>query len=138
MNLQLLVFGILWTLAVPQAQQTFKVRLTPVPMDTTMRNTVAGKGLATASLTGNKLSVTGTFEGLLSPATVARLHQSKVTGVRGNPFADLDVTKAVSGSISGSITLTPEQIQNLRQGRLYIQIHSEKAPDGNLWGWLLR
>jgi hypothetical protein len=23
-------------------------------------------------------------------------------------------------------------------GRFYIQLHSEKAPEGNLWGWLLR
>jgi hypothetical protein len=25
----------------------------------------------------------------------------------------------------------------LRQGRMYLQLHSESAPDGNLWGWLL-
>jgi len=34
--------------------------------------------------------------------------------------------------------LTPEQVQSLKKGQLYIQIYSEKAPDGNLWGWLLR
>ena len=116
----------------------FKVRLTPVPIDAATRATVTGKGSATATLTGNKLSISGTFEGLQSPATVARLHQGRVTGVRGNPIADLAVSKAINGSIAGSISLTPEQIDNLRKGRLYIQIYSEKAPDGNLWGWLLR
>jgi hypothetical protein len=44
----------------------------------------------------------------------------------------------VSGTLSGSIDLTPEQLQSLRKGQLYLQISSEKAPDGNLWGWLLR
>ena len=34
--------------------------------------------------------------------------------------------------------LTPDQIADLRAGRLYVQIQSERAPDGNLWGWLLR
>ena len=33
--------------------------------------------------------------------------------------------------------LSPVQIADLEKGRLYIQLHSEKAPDGNLWGWLL-
>jgi hypothetical protein len=40
-------------------------------MDGGMRNTVAGTGSATAVLTGTKLAVTGTFDGLLSPATTA-------------------------------------------------------------------
>jgi len=50
---------------------------------------------------------------------------------------DLTVAKATSGTINGSFDLTPEQLEDLRKGRLYVQLHSEKAPDGNLWGWLL-
>ena len=114
------------------------MRITPVPVETAQRATVAGKGSATATLSGSKLTINGSFEGLPSAATVARIHQAKVMGVRGPSFADLDVSKDVSGSITGTITLSAEQITNLRKGRLYIQIHSEKAPDGNLWGWLLQ
>jgi hypothetical protein len=61
-----------------------------------------------------------------------------VTGVRGSSVLDLTVSKAISGTVTGSFDLTPEQVESLRKGRLYVQIHSEKAPDGNLWGWLLR
>ena len=50
---------------------------------------------------------------------------------------DLTVTKGTSGTISGTFSLTPVQIEAVRAGRFYIQIHSESAPDGNLWGWLL-
>ena len=39
--------------------------------------------------------------------------------------------------ISGSLDLTPQQVDNLRKGGLYIEIHSEKAPEGALWGWLI-
>ena len=56
-------------------------------------------------------------------------------------MTDLTITKATSGTISGAATLTPEQVEALRQGKLYIQIHGDKglAPYGaNLWGWLLR
>ena len=35
-------------------------------------------------------------------------------------------------------TLLAKQIENLERGRWYVQIHSQKAPDGNLWGWLLK
>jgi len=69
---------------------------------------------------------------------VARLHRGLATGVRGSAFQDLTVSKATTGTITGSIDLTPEQVQSLKKGQLYIQIYSEKAPDGNLWGWLLR
>ena len=46
-------------------------------------------------------------------------------------------TGAGSGTLSGSFDLTPLQIADLEKGRLYVQVHSEKAPDGNLWGWLM-
>jgi hypothetical protein len=59
-------------------------------------------------------------------------------GVRGPTIADLQISKAVKGTIDGSIELNAEQLEGLRKGHLYIQIDSEKAPDGNLWGWLLQ
>jgi hypothetical protein len=121
-----------------QGQETFKGRLSPVAIDATMKANVAGSGSVSAVLSGTKLTITGSFDGMRSPATVAQLHQSVATGVRGPAILDLTVSKAMSGSITGSFDLTPEQIESLKKGKLYVQIHSEKAPDGNLWGWLLR
>ncbi len=125
------------TLALAQGTELFKTRLSPVAMDATMRASVAGSGSVSGRLTGSRLAVGGSFEGLLSPATLAQVHQSAMTGVRGPVVFDLTVTKATSGAIAGSFDLTPEQSEMLGKGRLYVQIHSEKAPDGNLWGWLL-
>jgi hypothetical protein len=119
-----------------RAATSYKARLSPVPMDLAMAATIAGIGSATATLDGTTLTVNGTFDGLKSPATVARLHKGQ-RGVRGSAIADLAVVKSVRGTISGTIILTPQQAQDLQNGRLYLQIHSEKAPDGNLWGWLL-
>jgi hypothetical protein len=123
---------------VAQNQEKFKIRLTTVPMDGGMRDAVAGSGSATAVLAGAKLTVTGTFTGLRSTATAARVHRGAAMGVRGGPIGDLTITGGLSGTIGGSIDLTPDQVQGLRKGQLYVQIASEKAPDGNLWGWLLR
>jgi hypothetical protein len=130
--------GLLAVLSSAQAQEKFKGRLYPVPLDASLRAEVTGHGSISAVLEGHKLSITGSFEGLRTPATVAQIHSSAVTGVRGPSIVDITVSKGTSGSITGSLDLTDEQVGMLRKGQLYIQIHSEKAPDGNLWGWILR
>ena len=125
--------------AMAQSGDKFTARLAWVP--TAGAERVSGKGSAAATLSGRALTITGSFEGLAGPATVARLHEGIAKGARGRAVTDLTVSKATSGTLSGSATLTPEQVESLRQGKLYIQIHGEKglAPDGaNLWGWLLR
>ena len=103
-----------------------------------MRSTVVGTGAATAVLKGTTLTISGNFEGLVSVATTARVHRGVAMGVRGMPFANLTVSKAQQGTISGSVNLTPELAQSLTKGQIYLQISSEKAPDGNLWGWFVR
>ncbi|HEX7139409.1 MAG TPA: CHRD domain-containing protein, partial [Vicinamibacterales bacterium] len=117
--------------------KAFRTRLAPVPIDVTMQATIAGSGSVTATLTGSRLTVTGTFDGLKSPATIAKLRKSPVRGVRGPEILDLTVTQATAGSVNGAFDLTPQQVADLQGGRLYVQINSERAPDGNLWGWLL-
>jgi hypothetical protein len=120
-----------------QSPETFKTRLAPVALDAAMKSTIAGTGSATATLTGTKFTVNGTFEGLKSNATMAHIHQGSAAGVRGPKLLDLTVTKSMSGTLSGSFDLTPDQLESLKKGKWYVQIHSEKAPEGNLWGWLL-
>jgi hypothetical protein len=122
-----------------QQPKTFHARLSPVPIDVSMQATIAGSGSVSAVLTGTKLAVTGRFDGLKSPATTAQIHKGPTRGVRGPNLLDLAVTKTdgASGTISGTFTLTSIQVADLEKGRLYVQLHSEKAPDGNLWGWLL-
>ncbi len=120
-----------------QAVKTFGGRLAPMPLDLAMAVTMAGHGSVTATLTASKLTINGTFEGLRSPATVARLHKSAKPGMRGDAVLDVQVAKAVAGTVTAALDLTPQQVADLQNGRLYIQIHSERAPDGNLWGWLL-
>ncbi len=131
------VFTLLGVCAAAQSEEKFKTRLAPVAMDIAMRVNIAGTGSASATLTGNQVTVTGTFDGLVSPATNAHLHIGLAPGVRGPSVFNLTVTAAKTGSISGSFDLTPEQAEAFRQGKFYVMINSEKAPEGNLWGWLM-
>jgi CHRD domain len=123
---------------VAQTQQTFKARLSPVAVDTQLVSVITGHGSVSAVLAGTKLTVTGTFDGMHSAATVAHLHQSKATGVPGPVIHELTVSKGMDGTISGSADLTPAEVEALRKGLLYVMVHSTGAPDGNLWGWLLK
>lgn len=119
------------------AQQSFKVRLRPVPIEASTAANTTGAGEAFAELAGARLTLRGNFAGLKGAATVARLHQGAVMGVRGPAIADVTVPAATSGTFSAEVALTAAQVEALRQGHVYLQIHSETAPDGNLWGWLI-
>jgi hypothetical protein len=129
----------LWvTLAVfAQVDEILEARLTPVPVDLAMLSRIAGSGSLTATLNGNKLTIHGSFSGLHSAATSAHIHRGP-KGIRGPAILELIISKAESGSISGSFVLTAEQVKDVRNERFYVQINSERAPEGNLWGWLLR
>jgi len=124
-------------LALPAQAPVYRARLSVVPIDIPMQATVTGSGSATAALKGSALTITGTFSGLKTPATAARVHRGPRTAMRGPAIGDLTATAATSGTISGTLELTKQQVDDLAAGRLYLQLHSEKAPEGNLWGWLL-
>lgn len=115
----------------------FQARLSTVPIDLAMASTIAGSGSVTATLKGRTLSFSGKFSGLKTAATVARLHRGPNRGMRGDAIGDLAATPQTSGELSGTVELTPALVEDLEKGRLYVQLHSEKAPEGNLWGWLL-
>jgi len=120
-----------------QSGQTIKLRLTTVPIDFVDVAKVSGSGAGTVTLAGETLTVAATFKGLVGPATTAQVHLGRAKGVRGPAIGDLVVSKSAAGDVSGSVTLKRDQIDALKAGRLYIQVNSEPAPGGNLWGWLI-
>jgi hypothetical protein len=127
--------------AVAQSAQTFDALLTWVPIGGAERNDVAGEGAATATLSGARLTIAGSFEGLPGRVTGAKLHRGPAKGVRGPAIADLRVAGGVAGTVAGDVRLSAEQIAALEAGQLYIQVYSEKGvlPDhATLFGWLLR
>jgi hypothetical protein len=58
-------------------------------------------------------------------------------GVRGPFIADLTVSSHTTGTLSGTVELDSSQIDALHKGRLYVEIDSAKAPEGDLWGWIM-
>lgn len=132
-----LILGVGITSGITAAEK-YQVYLSPMPFnDATQPIMTGGKGSASATLEGNTLSISGTFTGLSGAATKAHLSSSRGPGIPGTPLVDLTLAGGVAGKVTGQIKLDPSQLVALRGGRLYIQIDSEKAPSGHLWGWLL-
>lgn len=118
------------------AAGSLTVRLSPGPRLVGTRADRSGAGKVTATLDGGKLTISGTYEGLLGTPTGAHLFAGSAPGVRGPKVADLTVSPAASGSVSGSATLNARQRAAFAKGGLYVEIDSADAPDGDLWGWL--
>lgn len=117
--------------------ETYKARLSPLGVTGQTVNTTTGVGNITATLSGSQLAIDGSFDGLTGNATTANLRVGP-KGIPGPVAVDVDVPKAPRGAIKASVQLTPPQVEDLRAGRLYLQIHSERAPDGSIRGWLLK
>ena len=125
--------------ATPAFAADFVADLDPASHDNSLRTQVQGEGQVKAALTGNRLVLSGRFSGLTSNATKARLGQGQVLGAPADTFfADLTITAAASGTIAGTLTLTPDQLATLNKHALFIQIDAvNTTPAGSLWGWFL-
>ena len=106
----------------------FRARLSEVPVTPQTYQTITGVGEVFASLNG-------TYEGMSSAATAAHIHNAP-KAMNGPPIGAIEVTSAPSGEVSGSLELTAEQVQALQNEELYIVIHSENNPGGEIRGWL--
>ena len=89
---------------VAQGKGQYRARLSTVPIDVAMQATIAGSGAVTATLSGTRLVVSGTYAGLKSTATVAHIHEGP-RGIPGPPVFDLTASGGTSGTISGTLTL---------------------------------
>ena len=123
--------------AAAAASSTFHVRLSPGPRLVGTRADRSGSGSVTATLEDNTLKLQGSFSGLLAVPTGAHLHMGSLPGVRGPRIADLSVSPDTTGTLSGTVQLNSPQLLALRKGGLYIEIDSDKAPEGDLWGWIM-
>ena len=73
------------------------------------------------------------FSGLSGDATAAHFHGPAAEGENAGPAVD------ISGKIeSGSASFTDAQLADLQAGRMYINIHSAKFPDGEIRGQVVK
>ena|ERR1700761_513903 len=123
--------------AAPVLAAGYDAELDPVPFDASNRAIVIDSiGNASATLNGSTLSVNGSFSNFTSPATGGSVRIGLAKGVPGDAIGSLTADHSTSGHFSGSVKLSSDQVAALKKQAIYIRIDSEKAPDGNVQGWL--
>lgn len=131
----LIVFTCL-TVSIVNAQSTgYRARLSELPVSPQTYRDITGVGEVFATLNGSTLSVNGSFEGMSSAASAAHVHNAP-KAMNGPPIGALEATPLPAGDVGGELELTAEQVEALRNEELYIVIHSENNPGGELRGWL--
>jgi predicted secreted protein with PEFG-CTERM motif len=95
-----------------------------------------GTGSATIELdpTSNELSWSIEFSGLSGPAGAAHFHGPAAAGANAGVQVNIGEVSGLVSPMEGSAELTPEQADALLEGLLYINIHTEANPDGEVRG----
>jgi hypothetical protein len=98
-------------------------------------NTTAGKGMVDATLdTSTKaFNYKITYTGLSGPATMAHFHGPAAAGANAPPIVAM---QSPASPISGTATLTDQQIADLKDGKWYFNVHTAAHPGGEIRGQL--
>lgn len=80
------------------------------------------------------ITLTGSFSGLVAPATAAHIHGPALPGVNGPVILPLTVSNATAGTVTGNGVFTPTQVANLLSGLHYVNIHTGAFPGGEIRG----
>ncbi len=102
-----------------------------------------GTGIAEVRLERATLKITWkiTYQGLTSPLTAAGLYGPENAGANAGEVVDLIAgsrSKRLSSPIEGSTILSDGVFGYLITGRVYVNLHSRRWPDGELRGQLRR
>jgi hypothetical protein len=127
--------GLAWGAVASAAPMSISVRLTGAQQVPPVQT--SGNGTAQLTYDPDTRIVTWTveFSDLSGPATMAHFHGPAMAGKNAPPTIWLTNKGSMAESpIKGAATLTPEQAQEFTAGQWYINVHTEKNPDGEIRG----
>ncbi|HEV7574776.1 MAG TPA: CHRD domain-containing protein [Caldimonas sp.] len=95
-------------------------------------NASGGSGTAKVELDGSVIKWTVTYSGTTGPITAGHFHGPAAAGANAGvvvPFAG-----PLASPIVGSATLTPAQVDQVKAGLWYVNLHTAANPGGELRG----
>jgi hypothetical protein len=119
------------------AQQVFVANLTSAQEVPT--NATTGKGVCTITLNAaeTQININLTYSGLSSAANAGHIHGPAPVGVNAGILITFTGVTGTSNTIiiSGQ-AITPTQVQQLRSGQLYVNVHTVNNSGGEIRGQL--
>ncbi len=124
-----------WAGATAAAPVSFTVDLTGAQQVPPVQTTGAGKADLTYDPSTRAVTWSISFSGLSSTATMAHFHGPAAAGTN----APVEIWLSKQGTppvspIKGDATLTPAQADQLTAGMLYINLHTQDHPAGEIRG----
>jgi hypothetical protein len=95
-------------------------------------NASPGSGTAKVELEGNALKWTVTYSGTTGPVTAGHFHGPAPAGA--NAGVALPFTGSMASPIVGQAQLTAAQVDQVKQGLWYVNLHTAAHPGGELRG----
>ncbi len=134
-----LLAGIISTKATPAYAETFTCE---TPIDGSQEvPPVTTQGIGTADVTfdstSNELSWNIEFSGLTGNATAAHFHGPAAAGNNTGVQVNIGEISGLTSPMNGTATLTAEQATQLLDGMMYINIHTEANPNGEIRGQVI-
>jgi hypothetical protein len=99
-------------------------------------STATGKVEATFDTETKVFTWTVTYDGLTGAATSAHFHGPAKEGENAGPVVPIEGDLA--SPLNGNATLDDQQATDLQGGLLYFNIHTEKFPDGEIRGQVVK
>ncbi len=128
----------LWAGPSQAAPESFKVPLTGAQQVPPVQPAGTGTADLTYDPATHVLSWSIMYSGLSGTVTMAHIHGPAAEGKNGK--VQIWLTKKgspVESPIKGQATLTPEQAKQFSDGELYINVHTETHPGGEIRGQVM-
>ncbi len=127
---------------VTQTGGEIRGQVAPVAMQVALSSpsNPSASGFGTLTLVHTQLTMNVTYRGLSSAATMAHIHGPATQSGNAGVLVDLAPVGAPfgsSGSLSGTVALTPTQLGHVIDGLTYINFHTAANPGGELRGQIL-
>ena len=125
------------TAAISRAQQVFVANLSGAQEAPAV--TTVGKGVCQAILNAaqTQITVNCRYSGLSSGANGAHIHGSASVGEGAPVLFDFGTVSGAAGTIApAAITVTAQQVADLRANKMYVDVHTANNPNGEIRGQL--
>ena len=132
----LTVLFVLMLLSTAVRAEIFTAYLTPAQEVPPTASTATGYARVTVNETTGQLTFTVVFNGLTSAQTASHIHAPAAIGATAAVAINFGVVGGTSGTVTGTTTITPTQLAQIRQHLGYVNVHSTNFPNGEIRGQL--